>query len=1091
MRCDMLDWEYLIKKYGPTETPHKFEEIALAYVRDVYPQYSWYPTRKTRDGNKDAQRKEVYFGEDNSFDVWEEAKFKGTGKSLRRQDIDPTILSGLIQGNVRLIIFVTNAPIPDELLDRAILGARIKGMKVSCVLADQLESWLILHPYIFNQYWDSYPNKQQASAGIIWIPNVSFFDMVSNDFKPFNTRKMMLTNNYYLLTVSISSNIQTIAVFYPMDDFPFDVVKHPNYDDPEHLIIELGLSTFALLLKAKSPFSGGVNIRFKIDGTQYSRVSQEVEIVANPSISIVYAQQMQLIDKIKAHINTLPNGVSGSLITIYASSGMGKSFVLRNIYEEFGLKRDMTIVAFDSDKNAFTNYMLLCRIVLFLYYGNIFWENSSWSREGLEQQKKLAVQNNNRELFDDSSLGSLFDGCLDACIAKDIVEQLARKKRRNALVHTRTVLTSKILLLDDFQYLNKLQANFICHIFDNLNLYQGDCIVILSATKGNFSDRAMEARFLGLTANSFNLNGLTYNDMAGTLGGCFGLSPRALRRVARKILSPSPLLTRELLQVLQEYINGKTGNIFQMICAYSASKEQTLILKNRFCDLQKQYYLLDIVYRFKKGVPTKAIIEFSGFANRSVQSDLNILAGKNLVYFQDDLVFPYHDYYVKAYIQLRKSRFHNALTGRFLSYLISIQSDMQLVDTNQILSMLLKCGKKYLHLYESKVKDLIHYYMQTTQFGAALHFCSHYYHLIENREPNSYTSEEYYYLFSYAYCLVHCGNQNLANQLLETIYTFAKDDVPEKYMAGAELLSQNFWAIKLDGLINNSFFIQSGAYHMLQSGQLSQGGRYRIEQAYDTCFNRRMVTYLLIDQRKSGQENYAQRLKLLAQTYHGDDFRSHSATLIMDYARGISFFAPQLAERLLKIALDYFSCQAEEHYRRILLCKIDYLLLRCINGDDDAFWDMEPLIERLLQGGFSSEYFKAVLKRCACRTILWERAHPNSEKRETYFAAGSSQTLDALEEISNALLESGLSPEGRDCFLLNNLLAYYSICNRQYEKAIEYLQEIAVYVRQAGMSYQNIVAHNCEHINTISHISWCTVNTPVTSDTFLLDCRFW
>ena len=90
----MNDWKYLIAKYGSAETPHKFEEIALSYVQDIYPQYTWYPTRKTRDGNKDAQRKEVYWGKDNSFDVWEEAKFKESGRALRRQDIDPTFLSG-------------------------------------------------------------------------------------------------------------------------------------------------------------------------------------------------------------------------------------------------------------------------------------------------------------------------------------------------------------------------------------------------------------------------------------------------------------------------------------------------------------------------------------------------------------------------------------------------------------------------------------------------------------------------------------------------------------------------------------------------------------------------------------------------------------------------------------------------------------------------------------------------------------------------------------------------------------------------------------------------------------------------------------
>lgn len=1088
----MIDWEYLIAKYGSAETPHKFEEIALAYVQDLYPQYTWYPTGKTRDGNKDAQRKEVYFGEDNSFDVWEEAKFKETGRALRRQDIDPTILSGLIQGNVRLIVFVTNTRVPDELLDRAILGARIKGMKVSCVLADQLESWLLLNPGIYAKYWDDHAIAHQATAKVVWVQNAAFFDMVSNDFKSFSARKVMLIGDIYLLTVSISSNVKTMAELSITVDFPFEIVKHPNYDDPDHLSVECGLSTFALLLKAKCAFSGGVNLQFKINGVQYSRVTREIEIVANSPVKVVYAQQLQLINKIKTFIDALPDGASGSLITICAGSGMGKSFMLKSVYETFCLKRDMTIVSFESDRNALTNYLLLCRIVLFLYYGNIFWDRSSWSHKEIEQQKALAIQNNTRDLFDDASLGRLFDGCFDASIAKDVVEQLTKRRRKtHSLIHTRAALAGKILLLDDFQYLNKPQADFIYRIIDDLDLYQSDCVMIISATKGRFPNRQAEMHFMKLTPNAFELNGLTHTDMAETLGTCFQLSPMALRRVAVKILSPSPLLTCELLRTLREEVGGSSDNIFHIIYTYSASKGQTQILKNRFAGLQGQYYLLDILYRFKKGISKNILMNFSGFGNRPVQTDLELLFAKNLIISQDGLIFPYHDYYIRSYIQLRKARYSNALTGQFLSYLINTPNYAELFDSNHILSMLIECGKKYLRLYENKIKELIHHYMQTTQFGAALHYCSCYYHMVEGRKPDTYTREEFYYLFSYAYCLVHCGDQTLANHLLEMIYTFANEDVPEKYSAGSELLNQHFWALKPDGVIENSFLIQSGTTHMLQSKHLSGDDLSRVEQAYDTCFNRRMVTYLLLDQWENGRATYAQRLKLLSEEFQGDDFRSHSATLIMDYARGISFFAPKRAQHLFKTALDFFSCRAENHYRRILLCKMDYLVSKCVIGDIEAFWDMEPLIEDLLQGGFSSEYFKAVLKRCACRSVFLSQVASNSMSEVPQLYANISRADDDMEEISNALLESGLQPGERDRFLLNNLIAYFAIRDGQSEKAAKYLHEVDVYVRQAGSSYRKIVSHNLRHIDTISRIIWCTKDTSFASDAFLLDCRFW
>lgn len=1087
----MIDWEYLIEKYGQAETPHKFEEIALEYVKDVYPQYSWHPTQRTRDGNKDAQRKEVYFGEDSSYDVWEESKFKGTGRALRRQDIDPTVLSGLIQGNVRLIVFVTNASIPGSLLDRAILGARIKGMKVSCVLEDQLASWLYLRSDIYRKYWDSLELTISETEKVVWIQSSTFLDLVSNDFKPFNTRKVMLVGNIYLLTVSISSNTKLRAELIMSDDFPFEQVNHPNYDAPSRLMLECGLSTFAILVKAKHAFSGCINLKFNIDGKQYSRVTQEIEIIAGASAKIVYAQQLQLVEKIRNRIDAIQIA-SGNIIALYAGSGMGKSFVLRNIQESFGLKRDMTTVEFESDKNALTNYLLLCRIVLFLYYGNIFWERSTWTKDELNEKKEYAIRANNRELFDDATLGSIFDGCFDAGVAKDVVEQLMRRRRANhVILHTKALLTGKILLIDDFQYLNKKQADFLYQIINDFNQYKSDSIVVISATKGRFLDETVEDSFLKITPNIFELSGLTSNDMAQTLGSCFHISPMALRRIAPKILSSNPLLTSEIIRILQDELENHVGNALEMITTYSASKGKSLILKNRFVDVKDQFYLLDILYRFRKGLPLEVIFGFCGFINHKMHNDLDFLISRNLINIRGNVVFPFHDYYIRSYIQLRNDAFYNETVGQFLCYLLSLGDNGEVFDTDHVLAMLIDCGEKYLHLYENKLKERIHYYMQTTQFGTALHYCSCYYRVIAKNDPHSYSRDDFRYLFSYAYCLVHCGDQALANQLLETIYTYATEDLPEKYAAGSELLSQNFWALKLDGMIETSLLIQSGAEHLLRTNNLTNIEKARIEHAYDTCFNRRMVTYLLQDQRQRARDTYIDRLKLLSQKYHGNEFRSQAATLIMDYARGVSFFTPQKAKKLFEIAYSFFSCNREIHYRRIMLCKIDYIVLKCITGDIDAFWEMDAIINSLLQGGFYSEYFKAILKRCACRTVFLSEVASDYGNERDQATCGAQTYEDALEEISNALIESGLQPEERDLFLLKNLLAYFAIRNHQIDKATEYLVEVDAYVKQAGKSYRSVVAHNLKYMNSITRIAWCTSEKFFDPGTYMLDCRFW
>ncbi len=1088
----MINWKSLISKYGKQEAAHKFEEIALAYVKDVYPQYSWYPTKRTRDGNKDAQRKEVYFGIDDSYDVWEEAKFKSE-KPLRRQDIDPTVLSGLLQGNVRLIIFVTNASLPDNLLDRAVLGARIRGIKVSCVLADQLESWLTLHPDVYEKYWGRRRKQVGAQEKIIWIHKASFSDIVSTDFRAFDVRTVMCVENIYLLTVSISSNIRATGKLQFTVDFPFIPVLHPNYDDPEHLNIENGLSTFALLLKAVSPFSGGVNLQFEIAGALYSRVTAEVEIVTGQPERITYSQQLQITSKIAGCIRAISTESTGNLISLFASSGMGKSFILKSLHQEFGLRRDMTIVSFESNPDSLTNYLLLCQIVLFLYYGNIFWLWREWTPAEREQKKTIAIQNNTRELFDDATLSQLFDGCFDAGVAKITIENLAKKKGKgNAPTQAKEALAGKLLLIDDFQYLNQLQADFLYTILAFLSGAHNNCVIVVAATKHRFSDEDAEKRFLSLTPNSFELNGLTPSDMAETLGAYFSLSPKSLIGIAPHILAPSPLLTCELLRALIAELGKAPNDTFQMVKAYSASKNQALILKNRFAGLNKQYYLLDIIYRFKKGIPSALLKNCGVFDERPVAADLALLSAHGLVCDRGQMIAPYHDYYVLSYLQLRQDEFYNDLTGRFLHYLLEHPNEAKMLDTDQILSMLISCGKQYQVFYEAKVKAKIRYYMGATQFGAALHYCAYYYKLVKEKEAKSLEREDFKYIFHYAYCLVHCGDRDLANELLTMIYKTADSTIPEKYSAGAELLSQRFWEANLDGTIEDSRYIQSGAAAMLKLPSLCKEDRAKLEHAYSTCFNRRMVILLLQDRYDDAQAVYAERLNLLSDEYGGDEFCSRSATLIMDYARGLSFLKPKTAEHLLSIALKFFQRQPRYHYRRILLCQVDLLVLRCVNEDASAFWSMDALVSDLRQGGFYSEYFKALLKRCACCLVyLSQQSKGLPVHKAEDPPGGAAYAKRAQEVIASAMLDCDLQPAERDAFLFNNLKAYFSICEGEKERAVSFLRQAEEYIQNGGESYRQIILHNIKNVATISRIAWGTSTTTFDPNTFFLDCRFW
>ena len=100
-----MNWDLLSSK--------EFEKLALKYAEFKYKDYLWEPTDDTRDDNHDFFYREI----DDSQQIWEgwgEAKHSGKVKTgMSRTKWDQTIVSGKLANNVRHIMFVTNANIPN------------------------------------------------------------------------------------------------------------------------------------------------------------------------------------------------------------------------------------------------------------------------------------------------------------------------------------------------------------------------------------------------------------------------------------------------------------------------------------------------------------------------------------------------------------------------------------------------------------------------------------------------------------------------------------------------------------------------------------------------------------------------------------------------------------------------------------------------------------------------------------------------------------------------------------------------------------------------------------------------------------------
>ena len=224
----MIQWELLYKKFGKKLSAEKFEDMALDYVSDVYSEYTWKPTGRTRDGNRDFHNLE-----DKLLNIWGEAKYKKDSIRLTRKDLDPTILSGLIDGTVALIIFVTNGTIPNSLITRMTLGANMKGIKLSFVMGKQLSDWLILNPAKYELYFEEkLDNSEFKNEQLLNFEKISFYEPISLDFKPNFDKVSMNVDDTFILNCLIRNTQKSICKLELEEDAPISFVDSEKYESP-------------------------------------------------------------------------------------------------------------------------------------------------------------------------------------------------------------------------------------------------------------------------------------------------------------------------------------------------------------------------------------------------------------------------------------------------------------------------------------------------------------------------------------------------------------------------------------------------------------------------------------------------------------------------------------------------------------------------------------------------------------------------------------------------------------------------------------------------------------------------------------------
>lgn len=857
----MIDWLNLSKIYSKNVLAAMFEKLAFAYVQDVYSKYDWETTPQSGDGNKDA-----HLGKGAEFDVWEEAKYKGfhpnSGRqyTVRRQDLDTTILSGLQQGNVRLIVFISNSVVPPELYERVAFSSKLKGIEVTYILKAQIESWIYFHKDIFRNIFGFEPKLDLEKEELFNIESISIFDMHYVNFGDVTRVKEMIIRERYILNVTISSSCKAKAT---IQNSVFDILNHPDFTQ-NNFELSVGVNSLRFLISPRIRHTNRVNIRFRINEKEFNAYTPDVIIEESSFPTLTYSSQLEIISTIKKVINLRAQDSDGLVVTVFGRSSIGKSFVLKNLYAEYLFRHESLYVDFDINEFGGINERYLCRVLIFLNYGNVFLYNPLRTSADATRLKKLL---SHYAIYSDISArirNRLRDGCIDYTTAVSVIYELSTQFKGFIIPSTKFKL-SRLLFIDDVQNLSDIQFALIKKIVCQLDGCKTNILIVLSATQDAFKSIEAQETYETLTPNNFRLSGLNKED-------------------------------------------------------------KKLTLKNHFS-------------------------------------------------------------------------------------LFTLYSD----------------------------------------------------------------------------CLVHCGQSGEAEKVFEQILDNTKEDSLEYLEIRISLLNQWFWSIKkLNRLIGDSLLLQHKVEQLMNDSPYSEVS-YRLKKCESSCYNRCMVTLLLLDEYDSACNTYINWLIKSAQRVSGNEYKDETAVTIMDFARGISYYDIALSKTLMSFAYSFMCINSEKHFRRLLICKIDLLVLQNINGKKINLKELEKTIRILAQNNFRSECFKAVLKYFAVK-IIDESAWLELQNASNFCSSSFEETIN---KVHQCMLKLKITPKKREKYLYNILMSYIEIKGKSIDTARQQLQEALKFVESAGKSYSKAILHNLKHIDSIQKIAWFWENAELKADTYYLDCRFW
>lgn len=1055
----MLNWGkiYELNDNNNKKAGTAFEKLVLNYLTSVYSKYSWTNTQSSWDNNRDF----ISLVLDN---IWGEAKYKKDSSSLGKKDVDPTMMSGFLNGKIELVLIITNGQIPHTISTRINETGNKFGFTVVCITQVQLEYWLIAHPEQYKLFFnEALPDVCQTAA--VSIENVRLENQLEAHFESSYIQPEFMVNSICNLCVTFSCSTDLECRIVEKEEYPFQFLTPPV------ISLSPGVQQVCFLVKLNKTDDNPIVIEFKkTDGNVLSYVLS-VKIVNNTNPRLTYSQQEAIKIDICNTIRALPNTNDNHIIAIHGKSGYGKTFLMREMAKDLSFFHVVAVLQCEAFDFSYLNSMKLCQMIMYFNYGDTYQNAEEYNNETKEYYKYLLIKNNRNSIIENDLLTDIFEGCFDCIIAQNVIRRLYVETL--PIIKKSEFARKHIMFVDDIHLFSDEEITVFKMIFHQLKHSHNNSILIFSSETRLFDKSEIIPNVL---------NGLSPDDISDCMKNNLSEWEYNTFSSMDEKMPRHPKMLSELINVMK---NSSDTNL----SASNINKYIIMLHNNQLSNLEfdltdEEKMVLDLIFNFSKGIDENLL--------RAVKIDeerLNSLYSKGYISYVKQRYIPCADYFRYTYLNNQTHTFLNEQLAEYLYKLLEKSYIDPLFDVFQAQAMLIRCNYELYLQLKTTYKDRMIEDINAGNYRKAMLYGEIFCFDILDSNPKR-QKPDLDALFYYGIALIHCDSRRRAIDIFTYVKNHSEKNTLSYFRAYAELLNNRYSRFQINGILPEAIVLKRDIYSALSRSQDENSlETHQLRIAYSTCMNRMMMIYFLEDKDEKALEIYDEFCKYHAALPHSAYSNKYDSMLQewkMDYARGLSVYNIQNSISLNKECYPCFSVNID--FRRKILCKIDRIFFEAIlNKDyDNAICALNNCKQNLEAKGMVSEEMKTSIRITYCRLMKYVCI---PEFDNISFLAPFVD--DIYADVFASQLESHIISQGRTAYLLNNLLAVLHIISNDIRTATEMLQYGMELIRNCGENYRQIIQHNLNHLNDINKIDWYFYNHNMQDDTYYLDLRVW